>query len=193
MGKEWTKRIFIAWELSADTKQALLEWQKKMIQAFPSGILRPIPAANFHLTTLFIGAAKDSQIRAIQLMLRNLDSGSDKRYPVIFTELDAFPTRSAGRVFMARASDRQGQLRRIRDDMAGRLDGIGLDFDHKPLIPHVTLAKLASGNRPPDGDCWKNLLQPPPLEASLALRPVLMESLSAPAGVHYRVLGDESV
>jgi 2'-5' RNA ligase len=150
--------------------------------------VRPVPEENLHLTAIFIGTAGLQAVRSISGLLGELAavSGMTGDLDISICGLDAFPDRTASRIFLARVADTGGGLFRCHAALSAGLAGRGLEFDRRPYVPHITLGKLANGKPPPGRRDWDGLEPPASISARIAALPVIFESLPGPAGVCYR-------
>ncbi|MNZ51508.1 2'-5'-RNA ligase [compost metagenome] len=55
------KRLFFALECEASQRRAIARWRNEL----GTGIGRPVPSANFHLTLMFLGAVPNAQVAGI--------------------------------------------------------------------------------------------------------------------------------
>jgi 2'-5' RNA ligase len=136
-----TERLFVACELS-DAARAYLAPQAAARARELDG--RPVPAANLHLTLVFLGATPAADVPAIHDVLARACG----RLPAIHArqlETSGTPGRSASRIVAAVFEDPGERFARTATTIAGALahrwpmTPVAL-----PFWPHVTLVRLPS-------------------------------------------------
>lgn len=101
-----------------------------------------------HLTLKFIGDIEGSEVAALDAALRGV--GSDHRpFPLDIGGFGAFPSlRRATVLWVGIAAD--PALTALHHDIELSLSRLGYARDQHPFRPHVTVARLRGGSRPPD-------------------------------------------
>ncbi|WP_200178331.1 RNA 2',3'-cyclic phosphodiesterase [Ectothiorhodospira mobilis] len=135
---------------------------------------RPVPAANLHLTLVFVGRVDGTQLRCLETSARR----------VVFTPF-SFQLRALGmfpgpRVLWLGAAEPAQPLARLAGALAGVLaTDCGHRPETRPYRPHVTLARRLRHPVPPTPVApvtWR------------VQRFCLVESVDTPAGPRYRPL-----
>lgn len=131
-------RLFLAlWPADA-VRAALADWQAQW--RFPAGA-RVVPAGNLHLTLHFLGSVAPATVAALGPMLDEVrcepftlrfGSADDWRGIAVLKPLETPPPLAA--------------LHRSLAQVLGRCD---VPVEQRPFRPHVTLARKASGGKPP--------------------------------------------
>ena len=136
---------------------------------WPAGA-RPVPDERLHATLHFIGSFPRDGIDALGERLEAV--------PIVRMPLRADATELwRGGVAVLRLEP-EPALVALHEDLGQVLAALGVPLDSRPFVPHVTLARKASGARRPDA---------PPAIAWPASGFSLVESISGAAAA-YRVL-----
>lgn len=151
-------RLFVAIELSAEWR----DWLGRVatqLRAAPGDPhqLRPTPGDAYrwvrpellHLTVCFLGAQPAEHLPAI---VRAVDAGAASGPPfhLHLGRPGGFGGRHP-RVIWIGVEDPSGALPRLRAHLDTALDREEIPFDRKPLVPHITLARLRSSGAPVRG------------------------------------------
>lgn len=136
---------------------------------------RPVDPANLHVTAAFLGAVSDARIEVLQALC-----GPVPPLTITFDRLEHWPK---PRVLVAGTTHVPDDVRRLVNGLWQRLDRLGFARDPRPFKPHVTLASDVRSVRP--GLPWTPLAWP-------VDRVDLVESVSTPAGISYRVYTERS-
>jgi 2'-5' RNA ligase len=127
-------RCFIAAWPSDDTRSALHRLIVGLKDRVPHG--RAMQARNLHLTLAFIGELEPERAQALG---RGCDELADDVFEWTIDTVGSFPR--------ARVAWAGGPVdRRLADCVAharGRLDELGITYDPRPFVPHVTLYRDA--------------------------------------------------
>lgn len=169
-------RLFVALDLPAPTRSALAAWT----DAAAPPQLRRVPAANLHLTLVFLGTRSEEEAARVTeaLVVR-----ARRRLGLLHTAAALWlPPRRPG--VLAVALRENPELTRLQREFAAALDGaIGLAPDRHAFRPHVTVARV------PRRTPFDRRLYPFCPEFSFrAPTLTLYESRNGPAGVHYEPL-----
>lgn len=129
-------RLFTAIDLSPEVAASLGGLVSRLR---PTAPIQWSPAANFHLTTKFIGEWPEARLEELNAALRGL--AGRPPFPVEVRGLGFFPNPHAPRVFWAgvHAPAALGELARDTDRALGAL---GVPLETKPYSPHLTLARV---------------------------------------------------
>lgn len=177
-----TLRLFVAINLPDEWREALRRVQERERRAAGVG-LRWVDPGLLHLTVVFLGHQPAERLPAIEEALERATT-SQWPVPLRLGALGCFGPRRAPRVVWCGVEAPPGRLEALRRALDEALDAAELEYDRKPLVPHVTLARAGRGR----------VGQPPPL--TQAPRPLptevgsieLMESRLSPSGPTYLVV-----
>jgi 2'-5' RNA ligase len=136
---------------------------------------RIVPAANLHLTLLFIGQVGPERIEALARAARRA-TASAAPMTLAIARIGWF--RQAGVVWAGPAMAPNG-LVALRDALAAECRTAGLPHDSRPLLPHLTLLRKARCAPDP---ARESLAPPIPMRVG---RLTLMRSLGDDGGVRY--------
>jgi len=162
------KRLFFGLEPTGETRQHCTS----IIQAIVNGVNQPVPAANLHVTLVFLGLL-DAVIESA--LLEDAATVACAKFAINFDQLSYW--QKPGILCLA-ASDTGPELLSLVDQLTALSKKWGITLDGRPYQAHVTLARKA---KHPVG---------------LAFGPViwqadtfcLFESCPVENGVEYRVL-----
>jgi 2'-5' RNA ligase len=131
--REPVKRLFFALGCAPEQRKAIAQWRSAL--ELHSG--RPVPAENFHLTLLFLGAVGMAQIAEI------CSAAAKVRVPgvplkVVLNRLDVW--RRAGALVLA-AEQAPPQLLRLVYALEQAMLPFGFDEAPKEFRPHLTLMR----------------------------------------------------
>lgn len=167
-------RLFLALWPDAATRAALHAYQRTVDLRG-----RAIPAANLHLTLAFIGAAPPE---AAAPLMRALREARPEAVELRFDRLGYFQT---GGTLWAGCAEAPPALLDFRRRLGIGLAGAGFTPEKRSFRPHVTLMR----------DCARAGLErvPRPAVEWTAREFALMQSVSGPRGVAYRMIESVSV
>ena len=176
------KRCFIAINLPTTIREQLIKLlaQLKKINSSPS--IRYVKPGGIHLTLHFLGYLTEEQINQVKNVLKRL-AGEYSATELITKNIDAFPNLSQPRViFLANEEKKNNNLTNLQKNLGEELEKIGIEVDHRPWQPHLTLARIA-------GPCQfkTEYLKITPLEIPVNTIE-LMESQLNPQGVEYKII-----
>ncbi len=163
-----TRRLFFALCPGEACRQALVAGMRR---ALPRGAGRPVPAANLHLTLVFLGQLDEDAVDCVQ------QAGGQVRAHAFQIVLDHVGYWSRPRVLWLGPKHSPAPLFALVGALRDSLRKCPLNLDQRPYQAHMSLLRKA---------------QPPAAAiefASLAWeirRFSLMESLSVAGGVQYR-------
>jgi len=125
-------RLFCALRLPETGVQLLAAWQAEHLAAG-----RLVPAENLHVTLAFLGHRPNDELHAIG---RELQAAAAAAHPIELTAVGYGETRSVGMVLL---EDAGGAATALADDLAGRLERIGVfRREGRPWLPHVTVLRF---------------------------------------------------
>lgn len=164
-------RLFLAVWPDPETRSWLAE-AGRWVEAHWGG--RPSRPETLHLTLVFIGPLERTRLDALRQALSNL------RAPPFELTLDRLACWRHNRIAYLAPSEPPEALIELVTALERRLDGLSMDYDHRPYAPHVTLARKVPC--PPSStalDLGSNLL-------TWSVRSFdLVESVPTPTGVRY--------
>lgn len=101
---------------------------------------------NWHITLTFMGEVDGNAVNAL-CDLGEQVAANHQACKITLEQLQWWPSVSKSRL-LACVSETSGALAPIRKQLAQGLRDLGIDFDGKPLRPHVTLMRLERGVLP---------------------------------------------
>lgn len=138
-----TARLFVALDLPAGVREALAAWGEGRAAADPA--LRALPAGSLHLTLCFLGSRPVEEIAPIGAALAGCAGPAPRLVP---GAAEWLPARRP-RALAAAMSDRGGALAALHGRVVEALAAEGRQRpEHRPLRPHVTVARVRRGERP---------------------------------------------
>ena len=163
-------RCFVALQPDEAARERLDQLAREQLARFPSA--RSMRRENVHLTLAFIGALETGLAQQVAVRL-----AAEPFAPFDWT-LDAIGAFAGSRVLWAGGTD--AQLDALASRARCLLDQIGVPFDRKPFVAHVTL--LRNVPREAAREAAQAIEPPIPWHASA---PVLLESRADAQGVRY--------
>jgi RNA 2',3'-cyclic 3'-phosphodiesterase len=132
------KRLFIAFELPDAAKSAALAVQEDVRRYVRSHFVSWIPEDRWHITSHFLGHVDDTHEDHIRNMIASLPKSH-----LLLTcwSVTGFPTGFSPRNIVLRFADPTSNIFSLRDRCSTSLGEIGLRFDTRPWIPHLTLGR----------------------------------------------------
>src|SRR5579875_255564 len=172
-------RLFIALELPAAVRRALVAWRTRALG--DRFALRPLDADALHLTLCFLGWRPAAALEPIGALLSQL--ASEPAAELALGGARWLPPRRP-RVLAVEVVDPQGRLAAIQAALSQSLSAAGwYETERRPYLAHVTVARVGRWVRVPAGP----LPAPPPL-AFRGARIVLYRSHLARGGARYEPL-----
>ena len=160
-------RCFLGLDLEPKSKLAVEQWRDKSLPPFP----HPVPAANFHITSVFLGNINNGQMDEL---CREIESCSFD--PVTLT-LNKLGFWSKPKILWLGSESTSQPALAMADTLTGIAKRCGIQIQERKYVPHVTLVRKVGQNAPaplfvPDITCHFDTLH-------------LFESVSSHHGVHY--------
>lgn len=126
-------RLFFALTCSAPLRKAISQW--RALLSPHAG--RPVPAANFHLTLLFLGSVDQAQIAEI------CTTASKIKVPgkPLTLVLDRLEIWRKSKALVLTPEDAPPELMRLSYALEQAMLRFGQDLEHKEFRPHLTLAR----------------------------------------------------
>ncbi len=132
------KRLFIAFELPEAAKMAALAVQEDVRRYVRSHFVSWIPEDRWHITSHFLGYVDDKHMDQIKNMIISLPTN---HLMLSCWSVSGFPNNSTPRNIVLRFADLTSKAFSLRDTCSKELDRLGLKFDTRPWIPHLTLGR----------------------------------------------------
>ena len=163
-------RLFVALDLPDAVRQPLAAWRADLPGA------RWTPAGRMHLTLRFLGDTSDELMVAITDQIATVEAAP---VPVRAEGLVRLPSARRVRVVAAAVEPAQA-LRALHARVEAALAQAGVEPDGRPLLPHVTLARL----KRPDAAAVRRALRDaePPQAEGVAASVSLVQSERQPEG-----------
>lgn len=105
---------------------------------------RPVNPEGVHVTLAFLGRVGDDRLRQLDRPLAVVCAQSGG-FSLRLGDLGAFPDLVAPRVLFLELLDEDGQLLSLGLRTRRQLVAEGFALDQRPLVPHLTLARLGTG------------------------------------------------
>ncbi len=127
------RRLFIAIDLPKPVC-----WRLGQLLVQPPRGVRPVRPAQLHLTLHFLGDVEDASCTALHEALAEV-----RHEPLAITiqGTGVFPPRGRPSVLWAGVAD-SSRLATLHAAIGMAIDACGLAVEHRPYVPHVTLARL---------------------------------------------------
>ena len=169
-------RLFVALDLPAEARAALVEWQRQL--EHPD--VRLVAPEALHVTLVFLGHLPEEEIPRIAEAIEPPPAEA----PVLTAKaVKPVPPRRP-RLFALDLADEGERAGGIQASVSEALEGLGLyEPEKRPFWPHVTLARVRKGARVPRIDARK-----PPSEPWVAEAVTLYRSRLSPKGARYEAL-----
>ncbi len=127
------RRLFIAIDLPGDVRHTL----GRLLVDAPRGV-RPAPVGQIHLTLHFLGDVADDRRGPLVAALHRLQADA---FQIAIQGSGTFPPRGRPAVLWAGVAESL-PLQVVQASIGATLERCGLTIDHRPYVPHVTLARL---------------------------------------------------
>jgi RNA 2',3'-cyclic 3'-phosphodiesterase len=179
-----TARLFVALELPADAREALVQWRSSVVSAVPG--LRLVRPDDLHATLCFLGSRPEGEIDRIAAACHVV--AGEPVADSAFGEGLWLPARSP-RVLAMSLVDEGGALSRIQAALSDVLVAGGWYApEPRPFLAHVTVARVGRDARVRGVE-----LPAPPGCAVRCSRVTLYRSRLGPAGARYEPLASVSL
>lgn len=139
-------RVFLGVNLDLRTTRRVADVQKRLFDAMGERAkqLRWVPPTNLHVTMKFLGGIDPPLVGAIRDALRT-GLSARRSFRVRARGLGVFPDAAAPKVVWLGVEDDSGSLVGLAAEIDERLLGIGFAKEKRRFHPHVTLARVKSG------------------------------------------------
>ena len=138
-------RTFLALEFTQHIRNKLSEHTELISGHDKLQQIRWLSKENYHLTLAFLGEIEYSIISSLKLMLEQ-NSSSIKAVPYRFLEITPFPFSGTPKVVAAILEHSQ-ELMQFQRNIAKYVRVLGISFERRRFIPHVTLGRMKSRSR----------------------------------------------
>lgn len=177
-------RLFIAINLPAYLKTQIAEIIDKLAKVNRGLPIKWVKSEQLHLTLHFLGYLEQKESLKVQALLNNL-SKSYHPCQLKCGQLAAFPNLNRPRVLMIKLQELGGnEIISFQQELGSGLEKLGLEVDHRPWQPHVTLGRIKEyGVKPklPSVSLPEEVFEVKSVE--------LMESVLSRQGPMYSVVG----
>lgn len=162
-------RYFLGLDPDAKTKLAIESWREKALPAFPN----PVPIANFHVTSLFLGQVSEHQLEQLCTDIDGLD------LPAFSMHLNQLGYWSKPKILFVGCQNPPPEAETLAHTLLGFAKQAKIVVQERPYVPHLTLVRKCPEHAPaplfePDFTCRFDALH-------------LFESVSGKHGVHYPI------
>lgn len=155
-----TARLFVALDLPADARAALVAWRERAFAGRPE--LRLVEPAALHVTLVFLGHVAGDRVDDIGVLVR--EAAPARPAPLLGAlGLKPVPLRRP-RLIALELADEGGRAGSVQAAVSDALANSGLYVpERRAFWPHVTLARVRKGARagalpetsPPPGQLWR--------------------------------------
>lgn len=172
-------RLFVALDLPATVREGIAAWGERELR---DPALRPVAAANMHVTLAFLGQRDEAEVEPIAAAVL---AGAGAAVRMELGEPEARPGRGRPRVFALPV--RSAGAAELQAGLVGRLEEAGLhEAEKRRFWPHVTVARVRSeGRRPAAVSRHPGTLPEGLLEPFFGVRVALYRSELQPRGARY--------
>ncbi len=139
-------RLFVALELPAATREALVGWRRQALGDVRG--LRFVAAGSLHVTLCFLGWQEVPALEPIVAACERGLATAGRHAPPLATGTPVWLPRRRPAVLVVGIEDPTGGLARARQSLAAELAGGGwFAPEGRPFLPHVTVARVGRGTR----------------------------------------------
>lgn len=162
-------RYFLGLDPDGKTKLAMQAWREKALPNFE----RPVPVANFHVTSVFLGQVDEKQLDLLCSMIDDLDQPG---FSLCFDHLGYW---SKPKILYLGCREVPMEATQLANKLIHIAKKAHLQIQERHYIPHVTLVRKCPEHAPapliqPHFECQFEALH-------------LFESVSGKHGVHYPI------
>jgi RNA 2',3'-cyclic 3'-phosphodiesterase len=132
-------RCFFAIEPDSKSKLAIAHWREKSFPAFS----HPVPAANFHLTLVFLGQLTPGQFECLSTRVDELE------LPSVFTlQLNQLGYWPKPKALWLGAEKTPAAMEDLVLTLTSCAQGCKIPLQKRPYVPHLTLVRKCTDNPP---------------------------------------------
>lgn len=141
-------RLFVATDLDAAALDEIgaLQWRLKR-RVGERGSLKWTRPEQMHLTLAFIGEA--DEMLAAKLIAAMQTRAAQAAFEITFQGVGVFPPHGAPRILWLGVGRGAADLIALQQDVATRVEALGVRLEDRPFHPHLTLGRWRDG-RPSD-------------------------------------------
>lgn len=134
-------RLFIAVEITGETRKKLTAFQDKLKKAGADvGWVAP---ENIHITLKFIGSLDEGKIDAVTDIIKESVTHIQP-FNLDYSGVGVFPAPRNPRVIFAQAIDTGGVLARIHERLDNQLMSLGVEHEDRKFDAHLTVGRVKS-------------------------------------------------
>jgi 2''-5'' RNA ligase len=135
------KRIFIAIDISDETREAAANYIKRMSEEFPNAPIKWERPEKLHLTIKFLGSTEDATIPdVIDLVSQNAQSSHP--FEIGIGDTSAFPSAKNPRILWLGVSESTGALKDLAEQIDKDCAALGFESETRAFKPHLTMARV---------------------------------------------------
>ena len=135
------KRIFIAIDISDETREAAANYIKRMTEEFPNAPVKWERPEKLHLTIKFLGSTKEQVIPdVIDLVSQNAQSCHP--FEISIGGTGAFPSAKNPRILWFGIGEPTGALKDLAEQIDKDCAALGFESETRAFKPHLTLARI---------------------------------------------------
>jgi len=132
-------RLFIAFELSAEVKRQLREFENQI--TLDGAKLRWLKEEQLHVTIKFLGEVGDEQLSDVKNVLQPLAREASP-FSVTVLGSGVFPARGPVRIIWAGVDDAEERILPLQQIVERECEKTGFKREERPFRPHITLARV---------------------------------------------------
>jgi 2'-5' RNA ligase len=136
-----TIRSFVAIELSAEARTALIQLQNQLKALAPRQTVRWAAPESLHLTLHFLGDVPADDIDKITQLLHEAASASSP-FTLALGGLGCFPNTRRPRIIWTGVLGETQSLQQLHLTLGEKLKAIGFTPETRPYSPHLTLGRV---------------------------------------------------
>lgn len=160
-------RCFLGLDLDAKSKLAVEQWRDKA----PPHFSHPVPAANFHITSVFLGQIDNFQLDQLTHAIEKCS------FAPFSLRLDKLGYWSKPKILWLGSESVPNEAAELAEGLTSIAKQCKVTVQERPYVPHVTLVRKVNNNAPAP-------LFPPSIPCSFDTLH-LFESVSGKHRVHY--------
>lgn len=186
-------RLFIGIELPEHVKNRIAFLQEDL--DMPGAPFKAVNKDNLHITLKFLGSSGEKEASETEALLRETAAEAGP-FALSFKGTGVFPSSRRPLVVWAGVADEHGGLLRLRARLEETLSRAGFKEEKKSYHPHITIARLRKGAKPPDAEKLEAWLKKNRCADSgrMEVRGIaLIESILSAEGASYRPIARAAV
>lgn len=184
---EGLHRIFIAVPLAEHIREAVEAVRRPFARYGDS--LRWVLPEHLHLTLQFLGNITTPSL-AEAVTAAHETAATESPFTIVFAGVGAFPSLAAPRVVWVGVGEGADRLTALARRLGTALQGHRFSLDDRPFAPHLTLARVRGGGRPPNLGPEAEALRQIVMGRQLVDEMVVMKSLLGSGHPTYSVVAN---